>query len=274
MRDPILHGLLGNDVVAFHTERFARNFLLCIQELLGYSVDWDDLTVRVGARTVAARWYPISIETEALEELAASDQVAEHREALTHRFLDDGRQLVLRVDRTDPSKNIVRGFRAFDTMLTDHPELKGRVVFFAMLQPSRQDVPQYQDYIASIGGVVAEVNARHGGNGWEPIHLLMENDFALAVAAYQICDVLVVNALADGMNLVAKEAVLVNQRDGVLALSRTPAPTRSSARSPYGSTRSTSSSRPTRSTRRSRCPRPSGGTASPRPPTSCAATTS
>ena len=126
---------------------------------------------------------------------------------------------MLRVDRTDPSKNIVRGFRAFDTMLTDHPELKGRVVFFAMLQPSRQDVPQYQDYIASIGGVVAEVNARHGGNGWEPIHLLMENDFALAVAAYQICDVLVVNALADGMNLVAKEAVLVNQRDGVLALS-------------------------------------------------------
>jgi trehalose 6-phosphate synthase len=219
MRDPIFHGLLGNDVVAFHTERFARNFLLCLQELLGYSVNWDDLTVRVGARTVAARWYPISIETEALEELAGSDQVAEHRAALTQQFLDDGRQLVLRVDRTDPSKNIVRGFRAFDTMLTDHPELKGRVVFFAMLQPSRQDVPQYHDYIASIGGVVAEVNARHGGNGWEPIHLLMENDFALAVAAYQICDVLVVNALADGMNLVAKEAVVVNQRDGVLALS-------------------------------------------------------
>ncbi|MDX6230903.1 MAG: trehalose 6-phosphate synthase [Frankiales bacterium] len=219
MRDPILRGLLGNDVVAFHTGRFARNFLLCVQELLGYTVNWDDLTVQVGERTVAARFYPISIQPEALEELAASDQVAEHRAALTERFLDDDRQLVLRVDRTDPSKNIVRGFKAFDTLLNDHPELKDRVVFFAMLQPSRQDVPQYQQYIAAIGAVVAEVNARHGGHGWEPIQLRMENDFALAVAAYQICDVLVVNALADGMNLVAKEAVLVNQRNGVLALS-------------------------------------------------------
>jgi trehalose 6-phosphate synthase len=219
MRDPILHGLLGNDVVAFHTERFARNFLLCIQELLGYTVNWDDLTVRIGGRTVAARHYPISIQTDALEELAASDEVAEHRATLTERFLDGDRQLVLRVDRTDPSKNIVRGFKAFDTMLTDHPELKDRVVFFAMLQPSRQDVPQYQQYIAAIGAVVAEVNARHGGHGWEPIQLRMEDDFALAVAAYQICDVLVVNALADGMNLVAKEAVLVNHRNGVLALS-------------------------------------------------------
>ena len=219
MRDPILRGLLGNDVVAFHTERFARNFLLCIQELLGYVVNWDDLTVRVGGRTVAARYYPISIQTESLEELAGSDEVGEHRATLTERFLEGDRQLILRVDRTDPSKNIVRGFKAFDTMLTDHPELKDRVVFFAMLQPSRQDVPQYQQYIAAIGAVVAEVNARHGGHGWEPIQLRMEDDFALAVAAYQICDVLVVNALADGMNLVAKEAVLVNQRNGVLALS-------------------------------------------------------
>jgi trehalose 6-phosphate synthase len=219
MRDPILHGLLGNDVVAFHTERFARNFLLCVQELLGYSVNWGDLTVEIGGRTVAARHYPISIQTEALEELAASDQVAEHRQVLTERFLEGDRQLVLRVDRTDPSKNIVRGFKAFDTLLTDHPELKDRVVFFAMLQPSRQDVPQYQQYISAIGAVVAEVNARHGGHGWEPIQLRMEDDFALAVAAYQICDVLVVNAIADGMNLVAKEAVLVNQRSGVLALS-------------------------------------------------------
>ena len=218
-RERVLNGLLGNDVVAFHTEGFARNFLLSAQELLGLPVDLEAMTVRVGDRVVAARHYPISIDVEAIRELAATPEVAGHARALTEAFCVGERQLVLRVDRTDPSKNIVRGFEAFATMLEDHPELAGRVSFLALLQPSRQDVPEYADYLAEIGATVAKVNAAHGADGWAPIDLRLAEDLALAVAAYSVYDVLMVNALADGMNLVAKEAVVVNRRDGVLALS-------------------------------------------------------
>ena len=218
-RERVLNGLLGNDVVAFHTEGFARNFLLCCQELLGLPVDLEAMTVAVGDRTVAARHYPISIDVGAMRELAASAEVAEHADALREAFCGEDRQLVLRVDRTDPSKNIVRGFRAFATLLEDHPELAGKVSFLALLQPSRQDVPEYADYLAEIGATVARVNAAHGRDGWAPVDLRLAEDLAMAVAAYTVCDVLMVNALADGMNLVAKEAVVVNTRDSVLALS-------------------------------------------------------
>ncbi|MFL6266575.1 MAG: trehalose-6-phosphate synthase, partial [Actinomycetes bacterium] len=218
-REQLLTGLLGNDVVAFHTEGFARNFLLTCQELLGLPVDLEAMTVRVGDREVAARHYPISIDVEAMRALAASPEVAEHAGQLRSAFCGDDRQLILRVDRTDPSKNIVRGFAAFATLLEDHPELVGRVSFLALLQPSRQDVPEYADYLAEIGAAVARVNAAHGQEGYQPVDLRLAADLALAVAAYSVCDVLMVNALADGMNLVAKEAVVVNTRESVLALS-------------------------------------------------------
>ncbi|HEV2825663.1 MAG TPA: trehalose-6-phosphate synthase, partial [Actinomycetota bacterium] len=218
-REQLLTGLLGNDVVAFHTEGFARNFLLCAQELLGLPVDLEAMTVQVGDRVVAARHYPISIDVEAMRELAASDAVTGHAEALREEFCGQDRQLILRVDRTDPSKNIVRGFLAFATLLEDHPELVGKVSFLALLQPSRQDVPEYADYLAEIGATVARVNAAHGGEGYQPVDLRLAAALDLAVAAYTVCDVLMVNALADGMNLVAKEAVVVNTRASVLALS-------------------------------------------------------
>jgi trehalose 6-phosphate synthase len=218
-REAVLNGLLGNDVVAFHTEGFARNFLLTCQELLGLPVDLEAMTVRVGDRQVAARHYPISIDVEAMRALAASPEVAEHAGQLREVYGGEERQLILRVDRTDPSKNIVRGFEAFATLLEDHPELVGRVSFLALLQPSRQDVAEYADYLAEIGAIVARVNAAHAGEGHEPIDLRLVEDQALAVAAYTVCDVLMVNALADGMNLVAKEAVVVNTRASVLALS-------------------------------------------------------
>ncbi|MDQ1674388.1 MAG: trehalose 6-phosphate synthase [Frankiaceae bacterium] len=229
MRDKLLLGLLGSDVVAFHTERYARNFVHCCSELLGLRVDLDALTVEVDGRTVYARHYPISVDPAALEAVAATDEVAAHVATLTDTYLasreesgepeDPPRRLVVRVDRTDPSKNVVRGFLAFGQLLDQHPELAGSVSFLALLQPSRTDVPEYSDYIATIGAVVAEINAKHTRHGQQPIDLRMVEDFPLAVAAYSICDVLMVNALADGMNLVAKEVPVVNERSGVLALS-------------------------------------------------------
>ena len=224
MREPLLRGLLGCDVVAFHTTRFATNFLRCAQVVLGLDVDLRAGTVEVpqpggGTRTVAARAYPISVDVEAVEKLAAGEDVSAQCTAIESAYLDEGRQLIVRVDRTDPSKNIVRGFRAFGILLDQHPELRGRVTFLASLMPSRTDVPEYADYLAQVGGVVAEVNARHHMEGWQPIDLRLQEDMTFAIASYQLADVLVVNAVNDGMNLVAKEAVLVNSRDGVLLLS-------------------------------------------------------
>ena len=214
IREPILTGLLGCDVVGFHTTSDARSFLLCVQELLGRPVDLEEMAVDVDGRTMRARVYPISIDVASLEELAASPEV-------DARLADLPRsgQLVLRVDRTDPSKNIVRGFTAFGLMLDEHPELVGQVTFLALLQPSRQDVPEYAAYLTEIGAAAARVNARHSSAEGQSIDLRLVSDMPLAVAAYRRCDVLVVNAVADGMNLVAKEAVVVNERDMVLALS-------------------------------------------------------
>jgi trehalose 6-phosphate synthase len=219
IRERLLHGLLGNDVVAFHTERFARNFLLCAQELLGLTIDLDRMTVEVGPRTVTARTYPISIDVAALVETASSKAVRNRLDDLEQWLVTDDAKLIVRVDRTDPSKNIIRGFLAFEKLLDDHQELVGKVRFLAFLQPSRLDVPEYAQYVADIGSVVARVNARYTRRGEAPIDLRLHEDFPTAVAAYTICDVLMVNSLADGMNLVAKEAVSVSRRNAVLALS-------------------------------------------------------
>jgi len=203
-------------VVAFHTERYARNFLLGCRELLGLRTDLDEMSVTVGPRTVRARWYPISVDAAAFEEQARSPEVLDYQERLSRRRRD---HLILRVDRADLSKNILRGFRAYDMLLDDHPDLRERVTFLALLQPSRQDVSQYRDYPERIKRVVADVNLKHGTADWQPIDLHLGDNMPLAVAAYKLFDVLVVNAIFDGMNLVAKEATLVNERDGVLALS-------------------------------------------------------
>lgn len=213
-RAAVLTGLLGCDVVGFHTGTDARSFLLCVQELLGLPVDLEELSVQVGDRVVRARSYPISIDVAALEQVAASAATQAHLAQLPQDGL-----LLLRVDRTDPSKNIVRGFLAYELMLAEHPELHGQVVFLALLQPSRQDVPEYAAYLTEIGAAAARVNARFGTGSWQPVDLRLASDLPLAVAAYRRCDVLVVNAVADGMNLVAKEAVVVNEHDAVLALS-------------------------------------------------------
>ncbi|MFP5218987.1 MAG: trehalose-6-phosphate synthase [Actinomycetes bacterium] len=217
IRERLLEGLLGCDVVAFHTEADARAFLLCVQELLGLLVDLKHMEVQYGSRRVRARAYPISIDIESLEETAHTEGADEHLAALDAQLGDAS--LLLRVDRTDPSKNIVRGFTAFELLLDEHPELHGSVVFLALLQPSRQDVPEYAAYLADIGAAAAAVNAKYGTAEWQPVDLRLASDMALATAAYRRCDVLVVNAVADGMTLVAKEALVVNERSMVLALS-------------------------------------------------------
>ena len=163
------------------------------------------------------RAYPISIDPAEFEELARSEEVREQEEFV--RALSG--KLLLRVDRMDLSKNIVRGFRAYDRMLERHPEMREQVTFLARCQPSRENVPEYAEYAKAIQRAVEEVNERHCTSSWEPIKLSMEDNFMLSVAAYKNYDVLLVNPVRDGMNLIAKEAVVANEKNGVLILSET-----------------------------------------------------
>ncbi len=216
VRGALLHGLLGNDVVGFHTHRYARNFLLSCQELLDMPIDLRDMVARLGDREIAATWSPLSVDLTRLEEEASRSPVPKRRREIVESRRE---HLLVRVDRSDPSKNIVRGFLAYDLLLERHPELRGRVTFLALIPPSRQDVPQYARYLLEIRETADAINERHGRDGWEPIDLRIEENFPLALAAYQEYDALLVNSVADGLNLVAKEGVALNERDGMLVLS-------------------------------------------------------
>ncbi|HEX5470137.1 MAG TPA: trehalose-6-phosphate synthase [Gaiellaceae bacterium] len=216
IRRAVHEGILANDVVSFQTVRWGRNFLRSCEDVLGATSDFHSGRVVYGDHTVAVRGRPISVDPEEFARLAVSERVLEEEARLEETRPE---LLILRVDRTDPSKNIVRGFRAYELLLEEHPELHGRVGMLALLDPSRQDIPEYAEYLAAIQRSTRAVNDRFRTEGWLPIDVRIEDNFAQAVAAYKQFDVLLVNAIFDGMNLIAKEAPLVNARDGVLVLS-------------------------------------------------------
>jgi trehalose 6-phosphate synthase len=216
IRFAIHDGLLANDVVGFHTARWQRNFLRSARDIAGSEGPSDAGVARYEGREVRATARPISVDPREFEELASSEAVlAEEARLVAIR----PEKLILRVDRTDPSKNVVRGFRAFELYLQAHPEMQGRVGMLALLDPSRQDIPEYAEYLGAIQRTARSVNDRFQRPGWTPIDLQIADNFPQAVAAYKQYDVLLVNAIFDGLNLVAKEAPLVNTRDGVLILS-------------------------------------------------------
>jgi trehalose 6-phosphate synthase len=216
MRREIYDGVLSNDIVGFHTSSYKRNFLQCCRDLMDLEVDMDEGVIYTEDREVWARNYPLPIDASAIQEVARRDRVAEFEQELLRRRRD---HLILRVDRADLSKNVLRGFGAFDTFLEQHPEFRERVTFIAQLMPSRTDVTEYAEYLERIEAVVAVVNHRHGSPDWMPIQLKLRDDLEEAVAAYKHYDVLMVNAMFDGMNLVAKEGPMVNERAGVSVLS-------------------------------------------------------
>jgi trehalose 6-phosphate synthase len=215
IREGVLTSLLAADVVAFHTRHYARDFAETTAQVLGARYDSEEAIIYHGDREVWVKAYPISIDPAEFEELAHSEAVLEQEEFV--RSLPG--KLLLRVDRMDLSKNVVRGFQAYGRMLESHPELVGEVTFLAQLQPSRGDVPEYARYAEVVQETAEEINEKHGNASWKPIELSVQDNFPLSVAAYKNYDVLLVNAVRDGMNLVAKEAAVVNGRDGVLVLS-------------------------------------------------------
>ena len=216
IREELYHGLLANDIIGFHTQAYRRNFLQCCRDLMDLDVDMERGIVRCDDREIWVRAYPLPIDASAIQRTARSERVSAFEEELLARRRD---HLILRVDRADLSKNVLRGFSAFDLFLEQHPEFSERVTFIAQLMPSRTDVAEYAEYLERIEALVAVVNHRHGTPDWMPIQLKLRDDLEEAVAAYKHYDVLLVNAMFDGMNLVAKEGPLVNERAGVSILS-------------------------------------------------------
>lgn len=215
----IYTGLIGNDIIGFQTERDARNFLEGARTLLDDAeVDFEEGIICWQGRCTLARAYPISISVTEEKRVAASlagRRAAEKIKPLLREHT------IMRVDRIEPTKNILRGFQAYEQVLEEHPELHGNVTFLAFLVPSRQTLPIYRRYSADVMDAIKAINEKYGTEEWTPIHAFCDNDRTRALAAMQYYDVLLVNPIIDGMNLVAKEGPVVNKQDGVLVLSRT-----------------------------------------------------
>lgn len=218
VREELLTSLLSCDQVGFHTPRYVKNFRLTCEELL--DVASRDGSLSFQGRQVQVRAYPISIDPSELAEFAASAPVAEHERRLEaariHQTLN-----IVQVARTDPSKNILRSLKAYDCFLNRHPQYHGKVKFWGILPASRQGSDRYRDYLDKLKGAAEAINKRYRRWGWQPIELFFDNSYARAIAVMKHYDVLVVNSIADGMNLVAKEGPVVNRRSGVLLLSET-----------------------------------------------------
>ncbi len=208
----VIEGMLGADLVGFHVAPWVEGFFQCCEEI-GAEVDRAAGLVHHDGRRSWVRAYPIPVDADELRATAASDEA----KMWSRRFVEETPgPLLVRADRTEPSKNIVRGFQAYGMVLDRRPDLAGRVRFVACLYPSRQSMEEYQAYSTGVRDAAAQVNSRHPG----AIDLFMENDFPRTMGALMVYDVLLVNSIMDGMNLVSKEGAAVNETGGVLVLSR------------------------------------------------------
>ncbi len=220
LRRAICEGLLANDICGLQTDRYARNFLDTVDAFVRDArVDPAGRHVRWRGRTIWVRAYPISIDPDSLTDFARGPEVARRRKELSARLERAGKpKLIVRVDRLEPSKNALRGFLAFEALLKRRPELRKRVRFLAIQSISRESVPEYARYAAAVREVVARVNGMTDPDE-APIWLLDGSEYALAIAAMSLADVVLVNPVVDGMNLVAKEAAIVGH--GAIVLSET-----------------------------------------------------
>ncbi|AXI87672.1 trehalose-6-phosphate synthase [Streptomyces sp. ETH9427] len=203
----VLRGMLGADRLGFLTHRWADAFTACCERFAGGLGD-----TRVGVHGLGA-------DADFLRARSHEADVDERMAALKEE-IGEGRRTIVRVDRTELSKNIVRGLLAYRQLLDDRPEWRERVVHVAFAYPSRQDLAVYRDYTAEVQRLAGEINDRYGTPSWRPVVLHVKDDFARSLAAYRLADVALVNPIRDGMNLVAKEVPVVSDAGCALVLSR------------------------------------------------------
>jgi trehalose 6-phosphate synthase len=202
--EELLVGMSSHQSCGFHARRWADNFSACCREVLGFEP--------------ATFVSPLSPDHEDIRETAESEECARQFDHLEEQIGD--RQLILRVDRVELSKNLLRGFWAFDELLETRPEFRDQVVFCALVYPSREALPDYLAYRQEVEALARLVNDRWATSHWTPVMLDTSDNFPRSVAALRRYDVLLVNPVRDGLNLVAKEGALLNEHDGVVVLSR------------------------------------------------------
>ncbi len=213
VRDALLDGMAAYRTCGFHSPRWSAAYQACQRDRLG-----DGAGVE-GSPAPPVFVSPLGTDADRLLESARSQAVVDAG-AVLDELIGTGRQVIVRVDRMELSKNLLRGFWAFDELLERQPQRRGRLVFLALAYPSRQGLAEYLAYQNEVEATVARINERWGTPDWTPIVLEVEDDYPRSLAALKRYDVLLVNPVRDGMNLVAKEGPLVNERDGVLVLSR------------------------------------------------------
>ncbi|MEU2119194.1 trehalose-6-phosphate synthase [Streptomyces sp. NPDC016459] len=202
IREELLRGMLGADQLGFHTEEWAAAFRGCA------GADVEGTRVEV---------YPLGVDADELRALAHRPAVDEWLARLREEVGD--RKTIVRVDRTELSKNILRGMLAYRELLTAHPEWRDRVVHLASAYPSRQDLESYRAYTAAVATLADEINTEFGTPDWQPVLVSVQDDFPRSLAAYRLADVALVNPVRDGMNLVAKEIPVVSEAGCALVLS-------------------------------------------------------
>jgi trehalose 6-phosphate synthase len=213
----VLEGVLGADHAGFQTARWAEAFLDCCATILRADVDRRARTVTHRGHVTRIGVHGLGVDGEALRARAAEQDVAARTQALREQV--GGRRLIVRIDRTELSKNIVRGLAAYRELLSKHHEWHGRVVHLAFAYPSRHDLPEYREYTASVQRMAAEISDEFGDGTWDPLILQVNDDYPRSLAAYGLADVLLVNPIRDGMNLVAKEGPTLSRNGCALVLS-------------------------------------------------------
>ncbi|MCH8814699.1 MAG: trehalose-6-phosphate synthase [Chloroflexi bacterium] len=217
MRRRIHEDMCQSDIVGLQTNSDVQDFIHSCEAILnGCEVDYHEQWVRINGRTTQVKQYPISVDAAFLLDFARSDEVRAHKERLKGYT---GYQTVVRIDRSEPSKNIIRGLRAWEVLLERSPELRGKVNLLQFLVPSRSDLGVYQTYTDEIFELAEAINDDFGDIGWQPVRIFYEENWPQAIAAMTLYDVLLVNPIIDGMNLVSKEGPLLNEKDGVMILS-------------------------------------------------------
>jgi alpha,alpha-trehalose-phosphate synthase [UDP-forming] len=204
----LLEGLLANDLLGFHLDSFVTNFITCCIRELDAFVDWNKRAVVYRGHMTAVRAFPISIDVERFEEMAASEDTARRMAAIVERYGLADQRIGIGVDRLDYSKGILQRLEALRILFRDHPDLVGQFTFVQVAVPSRGEIPAYQHLQEKVDQRIEELNSALATDDWKPIvyirHPLPQDEL---VAFYRMADVAVVSSVQDGMNLVVKEYI-------------------------------------------------------------------
>lgn len=216
MRKAIIEGLLSNNLLGFHIPRYVTNFIQTCEKYVD-EVDYNEGIIWHNGQATHVKSYPISVDYEGIKEMARSEEVGKNEELI--KEIKGDCFLFYRTDRADLSKNIIRGFQAYELFLHKNPQYHGKVKFLTTGKPTRQQIREYYDYYYDIVDLIEDINVKYGNDDWKPIELIFKADYKLVVAAFKNYDCMIVNPIADGMNIVPKEASAVNQNQGVIILS-------------------------------------------------------